>query len=231
MNIQTAITNALKKKYERNYPYLYWCIDVHGVILEPTYKAKNEGSNFYPLALETLKLISDDPENKIILWTSSFSEDIAYVDFDLEAYGIKVTYINCNPDCPNTETGNFKDKFYFDILLDDKAGFEPEIDWAIIKDKLLDTAHAKADPKLPKVLIPMITRKFPELTQGEIVGIKGCYSCKTRNYIDSRVSLKKDYTKEPCASCNQGSNWVWFNDKDYAIIERFETNPNLWKPE
>lgn len=45
-------------------------------------------------------------------------------------YGCQnVAYFNVNLDCQNTLTGDFTRKFYYDILLDDKAGFEPEKDW------------------------------------------------------------------------------------------------------
>lgn len=37
--------------------------------------------------------------------------------------------VNSNPDEKDTKTGDFSKKFYFNILLDDRAGFQPETDW------------------------------------------------------------------------------------------------------
>jgi hypothetical protein len=42
---------------------------------------------------------------------------------------INIDYINSNPDVVNTEYGDFSRKPYFNIIIDDKAGFEPETDW------------------------------------------------------------------------------------------------------
>ena len=37
---------------------------------------------------------------------------------------------------PITIVQCFEKKFYFNILLDDKAGFDPETDWSVIKEYL-----------------------------------------------------------------------------------------------
>lgn len=41
-------------------------------------------------------------------------------------------YLNHNPEVSNTENSNYCHKFYFDILLEDKAGFLPDIHWSEI---------------------------------------------------------------------------------------------------
>lgn len=46
------------------------------------------------------------------------------VDF-LRSRGISVHYANENPEVGNTATGNFDRKFYFSVVVDDKAGFDP----------------------------------------------------------------------------------------------------------
>ena len=43
---------------------------------------------------------------------------------------------NFNPAIENTKTSCFDDKFYFSVLLDDKAGFDPDTDWKLIYDYL-----------------------------------------------------------------------------------------------
>jgi hypothetical protein len=46
--------------------------------------------------------------------------------------------INCNPECPSTDLCDFQDKFYFNFLLDDKAGFDGTKDWREIYEALTD---------------------------------------------------------------------------------------------
>lgn len=129
MNIIKAIETAYRKKSERNYKFLYWCIDLHGVILEGKYNLNNDGAKPYPYALKTLKLISNNPSNKIILWTSSYVLPTAAILTWLNENNIKIHFINENPDYTLTELCDFTKKFFFDILFDDKAGFEGEKDW------------------------------------------------------------------------------------------------------
>ena len=51
---------------------------------------------------------------------------------NLSEYNIKIDFFNNNPEAKNTEYGDFTVKPYYNILLDDKAGFDPEEDWRII---------------------------------------------------------------------------------------------------
>jgi len=41
-------------------------------------------------------------------------------------------YVNENPECPSTELADFSRKMYYNFLIDDKSGFDPETDWEII---------------------------------------------------------------------------------------------------
>jgi hypothetical protein len=106
--------------------------------LTPTYDLYNKDAKFYPYAIKTLRLISDNSKNKIILWTSSHVLSVWRVIASLNDEGIKLHYINENPDYAVTEICDFTKKFYFDILLDDKAGFEAESDWKVIYNYILD---------------------------------------------------------------------------------------------
>jgi hypothetical protein len=51
-------------------------------------------------------------------------------------HGIMPQYFNENTAVENTATGNFSSKFYFSVLLDDKAGFNPETDWVLVKEQV-----------------------------------------------------------------------------------------------
>lgn len=123
------ITRAIERAYsilsERKWDTVYWAVDLHGTVLKSNYE--QGGYEFInQAARNALRYISKLPETKIILWSSVHdAEWPAIVEFLNEA-GVQVFATNENPDVPNTDTGNFTDKFYFSVLVDDKAGFHPD---------------------------------------------------------------------------------------------------------
>ena len=147
--ITKIFEDAFKKRNERVYPYLYVAIDLHGTILTPdkcTLFQSADGADKpsecqcsigvkdsapYLYAYETLKLISREfPWIKLILWTSTKEADAAKYVLDLFATeGIKFWSINENPDFKGNAYADFSKKFCFDIVLDDKGGFDPNRDW------------------------------------------------------------------------------------------------------
>lgn len=134
--IQEAIERAIKKKRERNYPYTYWAIDLHETIIKPSYKKYSEDDSeytFYPGALPVLQRLSRLMNQKLILWTSSHADPIIKFVNTARTCQINFDFINSNEDCPSNELSSFKDKFYFDILIDDKAGFTASLDWKEIE--------------------------------------------------------------------------------------------------
>ena len=132
--ITTAIEQALIKKRERNYPLTFWAIDAHATIIKPTYSSPKSTNDFefYLKALDVLRWLSSRSDQVIILWTSTNKKDAAELCLCLLNNKIYVNYVNENPLCPSTDLSSFDEKFYFDILLDDKAGFDPEKDWSDI---------------------------------------------------------------------------------------------------
>jgi hypothetical protein len=56
--------------------------------------------------------------------------------FWLLQHGIVIDYVNENPECVDTKLATFTDKFYFNVILDDKAGFEGDTDWALVSSEL-----------------------------------------------------------------------------------------------
>ncbi len=135
MSILKGIERALRNAEERNEPIIYWAVDLHGVVFRSNYE--QGGYTFtHPSAITTLRYISEDSDYRLILWSSCHPEEYkAIIDF-LAHHGIKVDYFNENPEIENTASGNFESKFYFSILLDDKAGFDPECDWDAILNRL-----------------------------------------------------------------------------------------------
>jgi hypothetical protein len=125
------INKAIEKKKRRKHEYLFWAIDIHDTIFPSTYSNSNlDRLGFYNKnEIKFLQFLSENKECMLILYTSTHDKDIKpYLDL-LAAVGIYPDFVNENPLCPSTELADFSKKFYFDILIDDKAGFDPDSDW------------------------------------------------------------------------------------------------------
>ena len=127
------IERAFKTKAERGWHTLYVAVDAHGVLIKPYHHC----IEFYPEAIEVMMWFNSRPDFKVILWTSSHAKDIKNMLVNLKLSGVTIDFVNCNPLEANSERACFDRKFYFNILLDDKAGFEPETDWKSIKQELI----------------------------------------------------------------------------------------------
>lgn len=128
-----AFKNAFKLKAQRNFLTTYIAIDLHGTIITPEYNPENKGATIYPFATEVLKYWTKRDDIKLILWTSSYlanCEDILRKLFDI---GVDFDYFNENPLEVSSDLCDFSKKFYFNILIDDKAGFDPKKDWTALK--------------------------------------------------------------------------------------------------
>lgn len=87
-------------------------------------------TEFYPKAIEALQKIKENPIYKIILWTCSKEKDRNHYKALLESKGIDIYAINSNPDTEGVlNWGDYSQKLYCNILMDDKAGFDPYSDW------------------------------------------------------------------------------------------------------
>ena len=125
---------AIKK--QRNWDYLYVAIDWHDTIVPGTYSNDYSKFAYYKDCVEVLQMMSRRQDIKLILFTSSYPKYCDMLLTDLAVQFVTFDFVNCNSDVPNTETGNFSEKFYYNVLLDDKAGFQPETDWTDIKEFL-----------------------------------------------------------------------------------------------
>jgi hypothetical protein len=135
--ITKAFDRAFKKLHERDWDKIYVVIDLHETMIKPTYQS-DDVFDFYEGVLETLKIMSNCEKISLILFTSSHSgyrfEFMKYMCFNEHIY---FDHHNDNPEVANTTYGCFNDgKFYYDVLIDDKAGFDPEEDWVKIQEKL-----------------------------------------------------------------------------------------------
>jgi len=132
--IVSAFENAFKIKKQRGFTTTYIAIDLHGTIITPEYNAHNKGATVYDGAAEVLRWWTKRSDIKLILWTSSYlanCEDILFKLFDM---GVDFDYFNENPLEVSSDLCDFSKKFYFNILIDDKAGFDPLKDWLALKE-------------------------------------------------------------------------------------------------
>jgi hypothetical protein len=136
MSIVKAIDKAFKNKEKRGWDKIYFYFDIHETILYPDYNNKDE-LRFYEYAKEVLQYLSKRNDIVIALYTCSYPKEIErYLNFFLEN-GIEFEYANKNPDVENTAYGYYEDKPYFNVLFEDKAGFDAESDWLLVKDFFL----------------------------------------------------------------------------------------------
>lgn len=136
MSIITAIHKSFSAAKAKNWDAQYWAIDIHGTIIEPNYQLGNIPKVFYPGAKEVLQLLSKRTDIVLILYTCSHPNEIEqYLEF-FKQNDINFKYVNENKDVPNADYGYYTDKFYFSVLLEDKAGMDPRCDWFRIKEVL-----------------------------------------------------------------------------------------------
>tara|TARA_R110000765_G_scaffold317753_1_gene410146 strand:- start:1289 stop:1744 length:456 start_codon:yes stop_codon:yes gene_type:complete len=126
-SICKAIEAAYNKVLSRKWDTIYIALDLHETVFEPTY-TKGQFI-FYPGVHQALKIMNEYKELKIIISSSLLDEDKVKVLEFFKLEGIEIFAINENPDESDTSYASFKEKYYFSILIDDKAGFDPLTDW------------------------------------------------------------------------------------------------------
>lgn len=130
------IRKTFEDKAKRNWEKVYFCVDLHDVVIEGKYNRMNEGAEFGPNAINVLQQLSYRKDIVLILWTSSHDDAVKAILNKMKDSGIEFRYVNENPECPNTELCDFNKKLYFNILLDDKAGFSIDSDWFLVESEL-----------------------------------------------------------------------------------------------
>ncbi len=134
--ISKAIRNAHKTSTERSWDLTYWAIDIHGTMIVPNYLAGEIPRDFFPGVIEAMQLLSKIPTIKLILYTCSHPHEIdQYLEY-FKLHNIHFDFVNGNPEVPSGGYGCFDQKFYLNVLMDDKAGFDPETDWLEVKQLL-----------------------------------------------------------------------------------------------
>lgn len=130
--ILKAIDKAFLEMERKNWDKIYYYFDIHNTILYPDYN--NTTTDFYPYAKEVLQYLSKRKDIVLALYTCSYPEEIERYQKFFKEHNINFTHINRNPDIKNTQYGYYQDKPYFNVLFEDKAGFDAENDWKLIKN-------------------------------------------------------------------------------------------------
>ena len=135
MDITKAFSAAFERKILKNWEKIYVAVDIHDTILKACYEEKEE-YDFFPHALQALRMLSERNDICMILWTACHPGPLADYIARFGEEGIHFDYVNCNPEVSNTELNNFDNKLYMNVGLDDKFGFESEKDWEAVIDVL-----------------------------------------------------------------------------------------------
>jgi hypothetical protein len=129
MILKSVLAREFKKAIDRRWQCIYVAVDFHDTIFKSLYHHKD--FEFFDGAERCLKYLTDRPDVVLIGW-SSLSMDIYKKVYDkafLEK-GIVFRFLNENPLEGNTHYADFSKKFYFNILIDDKAGWNANTgDW------------------------------------------------------------------------------------------------------
>ena len=141
--ITQLFNDAWEKKEKRKWEYVYIMVDLHGVVLPSNYHSYNDLQFTNPHAEEVLRYLSNQDDIILIMWTSSHESEISVVRLWLMRKDIGFSYVNQNPLEKNTEYADFSQKPYFSIVLDDKAGFDPDVDWQELSTWITDRERSK----------------------------------------------------------------------------------------
>lgn len=124
---------ALRLKEERDWDRIYVAVDIHETIMLPNHGGIS--TEYYDYAVDVLRWMSEQPDIKLIMWTCSTAEHRGIYYRRFAKKGILFDYINGNPEVVGWhETADYEDKMYANLVLDDKAGFEPLVDWKVLYD-------------------------------------------------------------------------------------------------
>lgn len=129
------LDKLLKLKEEKGWKYLYFMIDIHNTVIKPTYDKSLE-FEFFPYAKECLQMLSKRNDVKLIMWTSSHHDVCEKYREEFRKYDVVFDYVNENPEMKNDDIRCLDSKFYYDLGIDDKFGFDAETDWKPLYDYL-----------------------------------------------------------------------------------------------
>lgn len=131
-NTVKALERNWEKAKKKKWDCIYIAIDIHDTIVYGNYDNTNIPTKFTPHAKQTLQYLSNRKDIVMFLYTCSHKHEIKKYEVFFKENGIKFQSVNKNPAVENNDLGCYDDKPYFNLLLDDKAGFDCENDWLSI---------------------------------------------------------------------------------------------------
>lgn len=134
--ITRAINTCLEHAKLKGWDKTYWAFDIHGTMLKPTFKTGVVSTEFYPYAKEVMQMLTRQKNIVRILYTCSYPEEIVQYLKYFDGFSIRFDYVNENPDVCAGAYGHYDRKFYFNVLFEDKAGFDPLSDWKEVYELL-----------------------------------------------------------------------------------------------
>ena len=142
--IDTMFKHAEKKQWYET----YWAFDIHGVVSKPDYRKTAKEINYYPYAKETLLLLSKRDDIRMFIWTSSYPTEVEQYLKTFKEDGVNFRWVNENPEISEAKGcfGYYEKKPYFNVLFEDKGGFDPEKDWKKLYKYFKNTKY-RPDPK------------------------------------------------------------------------------------
>jgi hypothetical protein len=132
------MVNQIRLMKERNWDVLYIAIDLHGTMIpEDITNTDYSKCELYNHAESVLQWMSDNRHIILILHTSTNIEKrFDFMGTMYHQHNVDFSYHNGNPEVQNTDTGDFTEKFYHNVLLDDRAGFDPLNDWRELSENM-----------------------------------------------------------------------------------------------
>jgi hypothetical protein len=127
--ILRAVKRAFEQASAKGWDKTYWAVDIHDTFIRANYKHGSIPTEFVPYAAECLRLLTERTDVCLILYTCSHPEEIAQYNEHFANHCIKFDHVNSNPEVVTQGYGCYDSKFYFNVLIDDKAGFDCDEDW------------------------------------------------------------------------------------------------------
>lgn len=148
MSLKKTIRSRIKRAHEKGWNKLIIAVDLHDTIIssdrfnEYCNDSETTGSvgdaaliSIYPKAKEVLRILSNRKDIQLVFYSATDYAELKEISTAFEQIGVLIDVYFEEP----------KEKFYqqafdnkpcFDILLDDKAGFDPKKDWRKVEKHL-----------------------------------------------------------------------------------------------
>lgn len=133
--ITRAIEKCFDRAREKGWNKTFWAVDIHETIIKSNYDEPGIPTVWYPFAKEAMQLMSKREDIELILYTCSWQNEIEEYLKMFKEEGINFKWVNANPDVKNTAYGCYEFKPYFNVLFEDKSGFDP-LEWPYIIEML-----------------------------------------------------------------------------------------------